>query len=635
MTSFNKLLTVSFLAVLLLAVALPFSVIFASESDVFSFDETSIYDDLRDSTILDKPFNIEDYPLNPNGTPELLAFTEFAFTLKYEYQKYYGLYVYLYYPQGNLVIDEDVHDIKMACKYKDNEPVHWCHYPLKFLSKDINGVLYKFKIMDSITEPENKIVDTFSRVAMSSTNRRYDINSIQLMEIDKKKVDYSIGGTWTITGYDKGMHDTSMEESTLQSVATFKNTLKLDVHSTYFRSWLVEDSFSMADLLSSVYFSVPNSIDKSYDRLYAIDFEAYKYLTSPMFVIYGSMADAPGLQTGWIDHKQVYKNLYNQRGLSMSEIEELNEYSWMAWHANASNTFNTQYYYYYGNSNPNIVDDAYSYELFDKLAWVLSFNDVVENEISSEKLLAYMAEFSSTRNKDILHRYNSLLFSDHYYSNYNNVENVIVENGYIRKSIIADKMQELKGTPYQHSFWEQLALAFKSTKEPPVPLEFLPIQCVEWNDIKNMSDEDISLTYFVAKADVAEFKLYVQQQEAFDKSVYLFRFDVSPTYNALLNCENKGYCGFVTQQPVFLDFDIISLTYDKAGVKTVLPVVSNPIDIIAGIEPPGNIDLGLSLNDFNDFLVAIYSMLIVFFLAIVFIMLVLPILKSIFRIRKK
>lgn len=586
----TKVLTLSLLAVLLFAVVLPFSVVFAEEESLSGLDGTSIYDDLNGAQIMGKEFDIDDYPLNEHGTPELLAFTEFAFSLKTEYQRYYALYLYIYYPQGGLV-DSSNNKVQIKVAYGDDKVEdNWAKFHLKLISQDKRGVLYKFKILDAELYT---VDDIYSRVAMSSSERIYDISGIELFKptedvVEPDVVDYRVGGTWTITGYDKGMHESSMEESTLQSVATFQNTLKLDVHSTYFRSWLVEDSSSMADLLSSVYFSVPNSIDRAYDRLYAIDFEAYKYLTSPMFIIYESISDAPGLQTGLIDHKQVYTNLYNQRGLPMSEIEELNEYSWMAWHTNASNTFNTQYYYYYGNSNPNIVDNAYSYELFDKLAWVLSYSDVVENEISSEKLLAYMAEFSNTRENDILDRYNSLLFSDHYYSNYNNVENVIVENGYIKKSIIADKMQELKGTPYQHSFWEQLALAFKSTEEPPVPLEFLPIQCVEWNDIKNMSDEDISLTYFVAKADVAEFKLYVKQQEAFDKSVYLFRFDVSPTYNASLNCENKGYCGFVTQQPIFVNFDIISLTYDKAGIKTVIPVVSNPIDIIAGIETPGD-----------------------------------------------
>ena len=59
-------------------------------------------------------------------------------------------------------------------------------------------------------------------------------------------------------------------------------------------------------------------------------------------------------------------------------------------------------------------------------------------------------------------------------------------------------------------------------------------------------------------------------------------------YTDELYAENLGICGYVWQEPIYLDFDIISLTYEKAGVNTVIPVVSNPIDIIAGIEPPSN-----------------------------------------------
>ena len=628
MTSFNKLLTVSFLAVLLLAVALPFSVIFASESDVYSFDKTSIYDDLKDSTIHDKPFNIEDYPLNPNGTPELLAFTEFAFTLKYEYQKYYGLYIYLYYPQGNLVIDEDVHDIKMACKYKDNEPVDWCHYPLKFLSTDINGVLYKFKIMDSIAEPEYKIVDTFSRVAMSSTNRRYDINSIQLMEVDKETVDYSIGGSWTITGYDKGMHDTSMEESTLQSVATFENTLKLDVHSTYYRGWL-NYAETAADQLSSVYFSVPNKIENNYDRLWAIDFDTYKYLSSPIFVIYDKYY--PGASSLFVDYEQLFENLLNQRGLSFDEITSLNKYSWLSWGDDKVNTNGDaiSYRYYYAKDPPAIAsNDAIRFD--EPIAWVFDSSSDYDFKISSEELLLYMETFSSTRVKDVRGQYSSLLFSNRYYSAL--ADDRQVQSGInIGRTITTDEKWELRNLDSNVSFWD---LLFKHTENKPE--KFSPIQKVTYSEISSLSNDKIASTYFVNESDVPAFRAYVREQESINKVVYLFRFDIDTYITEPLNCENWGGCGYVAQEPIYLDFDIISLTYDKAGVNTVMPVVSNPIDIIAGIEPPVNMeDFELTLDFFNDFQVAIYSMLIVFFLAMLFIMLVLPILKSIFRIRKK
>ena len=42
----------------------------------------------------------------------------------------------------------------------------------------------------------------------------------------------------------------------------------------------------------------------------------------------------------------------------------------------------------------------------------------------------------------------------------------------------------------------------------------------------------------------------------------------------------------MAMQNVFLDFDIISLTYERDGEYTVIPAVSDPIDIFADVTPP-------------------------------------------------
>lgn len=45
--------------------------------------------------------------------------------------------------------------------------------------------------------------------------------------------------------------------------------------------------------------------------------------------------------------------------------------------------------------------------------------------------------------------------------------------------------------------------------------------------------------------------------------------------------------GYLAQQSVFLNFDIIQLTFKSEAEKmTVIPVVANPIDIIDPITPP-------------------------------------------------
>ena len=47
--------------------------------------------------------------------------------------------------------------------------------------------------------------------------------------------------------------------------------------------------------------------------------------------------------------------------------------------------------------------------------------------------------------------------------------------------------------------------------------------------------------------------------------------------------DNRAY---VFSQTVFYDFNVIEVTFDRDGVFTVIPVVSNPIDIVFGVTPP-------------------------------------------------
>ena len=47
---------------------------------------------------------------------------------------------------------------------------------------------------------------------------------------------------------------------------------------------------------------------------------------------------------------------------------------------------------------------------------------------------------------------------------------------------------------------------------------------------------------------------------------------------------------YVASETVFLDFDIIHLTFNRDGVYKVIPAVSNPIDIVGDITAPLDLD---------------------------------------------
>ena len=68
-------------------------------------------------------------------------------------------------------------------------------------------------------------------------------------------------------------------------------------------------------------------------------------------------------------------------------------------------------------------------------------------------------------------------------------------------------------------------------------------------------------------------------------------FDNTDAFHGLGGSKNLTACnGYVAQQKVYLNFDVISLTYeDINGNKTIIPVVADPINIIAGLTAPTDI----------------------------------------------
>lgn len=607
----TKILSISLLAVLLLVAVLPLSCVFADES-VAAFDETSVLNDLQDSTITGKKFNIDDYTIDEDGSPELLAFTEFAFSTIHEYQQYYALYLYVYYPQGNLG-DYEQNTVEMAVAYdSEGEPNAWHKFHIKMLSTDGNKVLYKFRIVDTEGQTVGSI---FNRVGQNPSERRYDVNSIELRaSTDITASDYGIGGTWIYTGYSKGMHQSSMEESTLQSTITQRETLRLDVKQTYYRGFYYYGS-DLADQMSSVYFSVPNKIDKSYDKLYAIDFDAYKYLTSPMFCINES-------GNLWVNEQKVYEKLMNQRGLSPDEVKKLDASTGVNWDRYTDSYSGPEYFYYTGY---NVALGLGGLKKLDTCAWVFQVLKDNDNKVSRHTIMNYMNEYSAKFGRNVRDKYNSMLFADCYYS-FENDYRTVANGQNIGRTITADEKGEMRGSSSYSNIWKRL---FGNYSDKIT--EFCPIQNVSWTDISDLSDDKICQTYFIAGEDVGDFKAYVKEQNAKKHAVYLFRFDIDTYFSTDLYCKDYGKCGYVAQEPVYLDFDIISLTYGKDGVETVIPVVSDPIDVVAGLQPskdPINIDLD---GMFSDMLTKILTIVFGIVAIICFDLLVVGMLKYIFK----
>jgi hypothetical protein len=125
--------------------------------------------------------------------------------------------------------------------------------------------------------------------------------------------------------------------------------------------------------------------------------------------------------------------------------------------------------------------------------------------------------------------------------------------------------------------------------------DILPIQEVLPSDLLR---SDIADYLLISGSDIAKFKEYCMREFDLGKKVYLFRFsltdyvaedltiyfqDESSGLNLGSHWDNQAY---LAQENVYFDFDIIQLTFNRDGVYTVIPAVSDPIDIFADVESP-------------------------------------------------
>ena len=122
------------------------------------------------------------------------------------------------------------------------------------------------------------------------------------------------------------------------------------------------------------------------------------------------------------------------------------------------------------------------------------------------------------------------------------------------------------------------------------------IHAVSESDMSGSAAE-VSQRLFISESDYADFSNYYNAHKN-TSTVYLFRYQVSDyiAQEASLLKENTSIFGdsfklvdsnaYFFKQTVNLDFDIIDVTFSNGEKDTVIPVVSNPIDVVPDATPP-------------------------------------------------
>lgn len=245
-------------------------------------DSSNVMDDLQNSTIDGVPFDISNYAFDENQPAQVFMFTEYCYSFYSNLRDNYGLYVYVWNPQG-LKFKTNSTLNTISIRAGDDDSIGHTKYMLLYLNQceipNYEGMFLKFKVMLSGEQKEQ----IFDRLV--SDKRVYDVSEIELVTDGETKSQYYYVGTeYTFEGYAKGYGADVDADSTLICTDEQSEALTLDVRSTYYRPDGTSGEAYTRDTLHSVYFAVPQRILDAYPTVSKVHATWLNAQTTPIFV---------------------------------------------------------------------------------------------------------------------------------------------------------------------------------------------------------------------------------------------------------------------------------------------------------------------------------------------------------------
>ena len=576
--------------VIILAFFLLFSSFFSSgftsvkaDTRELKFDQTNVLDDLRSS----KGFNILNYPFYSSEEPEMsiMNVVEYCYSFDVLNQNEYGLYLYLYNPNGRKIDTTDgVNTVQMAVSYNESGvPNAYEKFDLKFCSVSeeqfYERLFYKFKVVDHKSSDGKTMVQR-----VNSHARRYDISGIEILEKGKNlPVEYGVGGTYTFKGYAKGYGVDPNEESTLICEVNELETIQLEVHDTYYRTGEYETNHRHD--LTSVYFAVPNRFFEEYGKLQKIKAEWYEYETTPICVtsndtVYDLLYPHLGKYT--YESEDNYLQLYTGYQQMVGSAGHYDKYNW-AYNCDYTTAI---------NKSCKRISYLFSTNGADIAKYVLS-SDRIKNYVESYNK-SFTDGYINVPGKNISHDlFEKTLSSERLEVPYvdEDIHHKLVE-------FDADNTFDMLNYDETHSGWQKFFAGLFGLGPNDVDQSYKGISPIHIVTEEDMAKDNISSTLLIDGADdsLEDFREFYEESTSEEKTVVLFRFAQTDylnlpviAYNWAAGKNLSGNYGndtYIIQESVFLNFDIIELTFNKAGVYTVIPVVNSPIDIYNDITIP-------------------------------------------------
>lgn len=546
------------------------------------FTYTNVLDDLRTSTTGESNFDIRNYPYDESKKPQVINFVEYCYSYKRNLRANYGLYVYVYNPQGlNFDTGSKASKIQMAVEYnEEGQALRYEKFSLRFCNKstesNYNNLFYKFKVVDRKIDGK----DFYDRV--NSNERRYDVSGIELVTYGENTAqEYGVNGIYKFTGYAKGYGPDDKAENTLACNVEYLETIQLDVHKTYYRTGEYKKNHKHD--LTSVYFSVPQRYFDVYGNLQKIKAEWYEYQTTPIVITSSS---------------KVYNEFSKQIGKLSSEIEG-DLYSLYTNEQKVTGANGHYYTYDFAYMAPGVAD-----ERLTRLFYVFSTNgaSISKYVLSGSRLEEYILGYDKTFLKGEIEIPGKVLSADLFETELASDRKSVpyVEGDIHHKLVNFDANDTFNMLSYNelNSGWDKFFDTIFGLKPSNIDQSYKGISPIHIVTDEERNDSDIAKKLLIDGSDTAlnEFKQFYDDEKAKECKTVLFRFaqtDYRAFFSSVYNeskgdqiCHSSSSNTAVAQESVFFNFDIIELTFCKDGVYTVIPVVSNPIDIVNDIVIP-------------------------------------------------
>ena len=560
------------------------TVAFAAEREI-NFDNTDVLEDLTSSTVNGEPFDIKNYPFDESKDAQIISFVEYCYSYRANKRDNYGLYLYIYNPKGlNISTNDKDNKVQLAVSYNsEGRPDNFEKFSLQFCSKVESGnyknLFYKFKVID------HKVDGKYFVDRVNSIERRYDISGIELVTYGSNvPKEYGVGGSYLFTGYVKGYGPDENAESNLSVKINQLETVTLDVHSTYYRTGEYERNHRHD--LTSVYFAVPNRFFEDYGKLQRIKAEWYEYVTTPICVT---------------SNNTVYNLLYPYLGTFTNEVsgQSIQLYTGYQEMVGGSGHYD-KYDWAYNCDYTSAINESCK-----RISYLFSTNgaSIGNYVLSNERLQAYIEAYDKSFTDGYLDvpgktHISHDLFEKGLSADRQAVSYVGDDIHHKLMDFDADDTFDMLSYDETHDGWYKFFAGLFGLGPNDVDVSYKGISPIKIVTEEDMARDNLSSTLLIDGSEDAlqEFKDFYNKSKEEDKTVVLFRFAQTDYVNlpvmAYDSYKGKNLSGqygkdtFIIQESVFMNFDIIQLTFNKEGVYTVIPVVSDPIDIYNDITIP-------------------------------------------------